>query len=587
MKRNIIFASLLFTTINLNCCFAAFDYNGTFPANRTSNQPQSYYILLNENTTVRFSFKSEGKDCKDVFVSSIKLSSDESVFLTSKTGITTYSIPASGIYEVSVTSSAPLNKAVSYDLTVEETEVNSKVTNNTSNNINNTNTSNTSNTNNTIADTNTSINTVNINQNSPSIGSAKIIDDSEPKQTNELDQTELSKDTSNAIQNNSTEIKSEIAINTSNQEVKESEPKIQQENILVPNIVASDSAKKEVIVEEPINPVVEEPIKPAVAAPLDADTVASDDEYSELDPDAPAVEEDEEVPQQETPVTAKSLKYKGKLELINSFDAFRFLGDKNKCWPKAICYDSFDNIWILDGQLCRVICYNSKGKEIKSFGSKGKSNFELGIPVSLALFNNYILIGDRQKKCIHVFNKDGNWVNAIQSDPNVGLKISNPISICIRNNEIWIGDAGTQRVLCFDAKLSFLGSFGSSKESKIDSISAISSDNDSIFILEDEGILKKFGTMGNFVSAIPTDYKFSENLFVDKNKNYWIANSEKGKVSCFSEEGKTLFTIDRQSLKGFYAESDKFSPSAVTLSQSSKIAVADTYSKQIKIFEIK
>ena len=579
MKRNIIFASLLFTTINLNCCFAAFDYNGTFPANRSSNEPQVYYILLNENTTVSFSFKSEGKDCKDVFVSSIKLSSDESVFLTSKTGITTYSIPASGIYEVSVTSSAPLNKVVSYDLTVEETEVNSKVTNNTSINTNNTNTSNT---NNTIADTNTniSINTVNINQNSPSIGTAKIIDESEPKQNNELEQTELPIETNKEIQNNQTENKSDISLNISNQEVKESETKIPPENNIISNVVASEPVKEEIIVEEPI--------KPAIADPLGANTVAVEDEYSELDPDTPAIEDDEEeVPQQQTPVTAKSLKYKGKLELVNSFDVFRFLGDKNKCWPKAICFDSFDNIWILDGQLCRVICYDSKGKELKSFGSKGKSNYELGIPVSLTVFNNYILIGDRQKKCIHVFNKDGNWVNAIQNDPNVGLKISNPISLCIRNNELWVGDAGTQRILCFNAQLAFLGSFGSTKESKIDSISAISSDNESIFILDDEGILKKFGTMGNFISAIPTDYKFSENLFVDKNKNYWIANSEKGKVSCFSEDGKILFSIDRKSLKGIYAESDKFSPSAVTLSLSAKSAVADTYSKQIKIFEIK
>jgi hypothetical protein len=579
MKRNIIFASLLFTTINLNCCFAAFDYNGTFSANRSSNEPQVYYILLNENTTVSFSFKSEGKDCKDVFVSSIKLSSDESVFLTSKTGITTYSIPASGIYEVSVTSSAPLNKVVSYDLTVEETEVNSKVTNNTSINTNNTNTSNT---NNTIADTNTntSINTVNINQNSPSIGTAKIIDESEPKQNNELGQTELPIETNKEIQNNQTENKSDISLNISNQEVKESETKIPPENNIISNVVASEPVKEEIIVEEPI--------KPAIADPLGANTVAVEDEYSELDPDTPAIEDDEEeVPQQQTPVTAKSLKYKGKLELVNSFDVFRFLGDKNKCWPKAICFDSFDNIWILDGQLCHVICYDSKGKELKSFGSKGKSNYELGIPVSLTVFNNYILIGDRQKKCIHVFNKDGNWVNAIQNDPNVGLKISNPISLCIRNNELWVGDAGTQRILCFNAQLAFLGSFGSTKESKIDSISAISSDNESIFILDDEGILKKFGTMGNFISAIPTDYKFSENLFVDKNKNYWIANSEKGKVSCFSEDGKILFSIDRKSLKGIYAESDKFSPSAVTLSLSAKIAVADTYSKQIKIFEIK
>ena len=45
--------------------FASFEYNGTFSANRKSGEIQSYYILLNENTNVTFSIKSNGKECKD------------------------------------------------------------------------------------------------------------------------------------------------------------------------------------------------------------------------------------------------------------------------------------------------------------------------------------------------------------------------------------------------------------------------------------------------------------------------------------------------------------------------------------------
>ena len=120
MKNKYFFTALLFAALNASSSFAAFEYNGTFSANRKPGEIQSYYILLNENTNISFSIKSGGKDCKEVFVNSIKLSSDESVSLSSKTGIINYHIPATGIYEVSVTSSAPNNVAISYDLTVNE-----------------------------------------------------------------------------------------------------------------------------------------------------------------------------------------------------------------------------------------------------------------------------------------------------------------------------------------------------------------------------------------------------------------------------------------------------------------------------------
>ena len=332
----------------------------------------------------------------------------------------------------------------------------------------------------------------------------------------------------------------------------------------------------------------DENVLATVAEPLDPNTPAvENDDYSELDPDAPAVEDDASEFPSEPVEQPKQISYNGKLKLSNSFEAYRFLGDKNKCWPKSICFDNKNNLWLLDGQLCHIICYSSKGTELLCFGKKGNARNELGIPVSLCVYKDYILVGDRQKNCIHIFNKKGDWVNAIQNDPKVGLKISNPVAISIRGDEIWVGDGSTNRVLCFDKNFSFLGSFGSSKESKINSISSISTDNEFIYILEEEGVLKKFGTMGNFISAVPTDSKYALGLFVDSRKNFWIADLEQGTVSCLSSEGKTLYSIDRKSLSGLFNESNKFAPSSVAISSSAKIAVADTYSKQIKIFEIK
>ena len=603
MINKYFFTAFLFASLNAVACSAAFEYNGTFSANRKPGETQSYYILLNENTNVTFSIKSNGKVCKEVFVNSIKSSSDESISLSSKTGIVNYRIPVTGIYEVSVTSSAPLSAAISYDLTVNESAAEEKTVPSQSQNTQSVQQESKP-VENVTKKKDEETNKVAVNKESASspssssfslIGGARIIDDSEPElKNNPLNNPENNTVNSSLPENKAEDVKENNVQTTVSTDLPKKEETstndVQSDNevSLVPNIT-NDSVKTGTATEKIENTKeIEETVSTAVAEPLSPDAPAvEDDDYGELDPDAPAVEDDEQevpsIPQE--PV--KQISYKGTLKLLNTFDAYRFLGDKNKCWPKSICFDDKNNLWVLDGQLCHIICYTPKGTELLYFGKKGTAVNELGIPVSLAVYKDYVLVGDRQKKCIHIFNKKGNWINAIQNDPKAGLKFSNPLAICVRGEEIWVGDGSTNRILCFNKNFSFLGSFGSTKESKINSISSISTDNEFVYILEEDGVLKKFGTMGNFLSAVPSDSKYAVSLFVDSKKNFWITDLEQGKVNCLSPEGKTLFSIDRKTVSGLFSDSDKFAPSSVSISSSAKIAVADTYSKQIKIFEIK
>ena len=573
MNKKLILSCIIGVLLSIESSYAAFEYSGTFASNRSANDVQSYYILLSENTNVTFSIKSDGKESKEVFVNSIKLTSDENINLKSNSGISSYKVTTTGIYEVSVSSNAALSKEIAYNLVVNETATKDEVVTK-----NETATKEefpqkveeSQKTEPSKAESPKTDNQVPTTQSFASIGSAKIVDSSE----------EIVSSKTNTSDKKEEKFETEI-VNNQNI-VQEITPKT--------NTVQETSSNTTAIkYTEPVTKKEDIDVKTIVAAPLNKDENESTGfDFSQLDPDAPAVEDgEEEVVVPKTVIKPKTLTYSGKINLIDSIDAYRFLGDKNKCWPTKICFDADNNYWLLDGQLCHITSYSPKGTELNSFGNKGKAVNELGIPVSLAIFKNYILVGDRQKNCIHVFDKKGNWINLIQSDPKVGLQISNPASICVRNNEIWVGDSSTKRILCFDGSLSFLGSFGSSKESKIDSISAISTDNEFIYILEEEGILKKFGTMGNFLSAVPTDVKYSNDLFVDSNKNFWITDSEQGKVICYDNEGKVKYSIDRKSLSGVYNGSDKFSPSSIAVNATANIAITDTYSKQIKVFEIK
>ncbi len=422
--------------------------------------------------------------------------------------------------------------------------------------------------------------------NSISIGSAKIIDDSEnPSLANNSNITSSDIGKNETIDSNKmAEFFPKDNSLSLNEKVEKQIEENKSNSLLVP-ILSNDSPSTET--NTAITSNLEETHNKTIAPPLSSNSEANNEnEYSELGPDTPAVEDEPYI--NAKIMEKKAISYSGKLVLSDSIEAYKFLGDKNKCWPQSICYDKDGNLWVLDGQLNHINCYNTKGIEIVSFGSKGKAINELGLPVSLAVFKDFILVGDRQKNSIHIFDKKGNWLNAIQSDPNVGLKISNPVSICVRNNEIWVGDSRTNRVLCFDDRFSFLGSFGSTKESVIESISSIATDNEYIYILEEEGVLKKFGTMGNFISAFHTDIKYSTGLFIDSNKNIWITDIEAGKINCFSnDEGKILFSINKKNLSSLYKEGDKLAPSSISINSAAKIAIADTYSKNIKIFEIK
>ncbi len=555
MRNKILFTSLFLSSLYINSCFAAFDYSGSFNANRQSNEAQSYYILLNENTKISFSIKSEGKISKDIFVNSIKLSSDEKCFLSSKTGINSYVVPSTGIYEVSVTTILPLNKSISYDLTVSEINEKTDISN-------------------VKEETNNEVVTA---QSSTNIGEATIKDNSDKVESiSDTKKIENQISESNSINSNENQVSN--IINTPKNETQTENKSIEETKSIEEKIDSNADINDE------NNNNDNNDIQTAVAEPLGPET-----EALEISPDTVAIEDNQNIPYNQIKVQNQKLVYNGNLKLIKSIDVYKFIADKNKCWPKAICFDNYENLWILDGQLNKISCYDLNGREIISFGTKGKSKNEFGIPVSLAIFNNNILVGDRQKNCIHIFNREGNWVNVIQNDPNVGLKITNPVSICIRNNEeIWVGDGSSKRILCFDKNYSFLGSFGSSNDSKIESFSSVSNDNEFIYILEDNGILKKFGTMGNLISALPTDYNYSSGLYVDKNRNSWIIESEQGKIICLSpEDGKIHYLIDETLILKLLPNNKRFSPTAISISPSSKIAIADSYSKQVYIFEIK
>ena len=306
---------------------------------------------------------------------------------------------------------------------------------------------------------------------------------------------------------------------------------------------------------------------------------------AEIKTDAASETVSENVPTENIKVNNFVLDYKSKFALKESLDIYSYSDEALKCWPQALCFDSDNNLYVLDSQLCRVIVFDSNLYRVRTFGTKGSMDSEFGLPTSIAVNDDYVLVGDRQKHCIHAFSHEGEWKFAVKNSSANVLNIANPSSIIFRSNEIWVGDSVTQRILCFDKNFSFLGSFGSTNEAPLKDIVSIAYSKNSIFVLEESGALKRFSPMGAFEAAISTDFSFVVNLFADSNGNLWVCDQDKGCVRCFNMEDEILATIDGETIGD--GQNNRIAPSAFAISPSGIVAIADVRSRQVKILEIK
>lgn len=523
MLKKLVTVCLLSLHLSALDCYADFEYNGRFDAASKSNDTQSYYILLSEKNIVSFNIK----DQKGDFCQNVYVSNIKQ--------------PSGSL--ASKTAEGEIKSFVVPSTGIYEVEVSLK------------------------------------GKTDKDLPYSLIVNESE----NTLPNTVSAVSENTAVSSETAAETKEITLDS----VAQTEVKEQSQEIQITEISEDIPESSLVVVAEPLGPdsVAEEPEEPLNNQELKAQSEREIGYAAELGTNTMQIGAEPNSIAEKKPI--KAINYNGKLTLVKDWDSSDLPTEKNKSWIKAVAFDENSNLWVLDGQLNKISCYSKDGAKIKAFGSKGSEPGSLGLPVSIAVFNNNIIVGDRQKHCVFVFDFNGNLVNIIQSSQNLGLEIANPVSIMIRNQEIWIADAGTNRVLCFDSEYRFLGSFGSTDESRIDSIAGADTDGNSIYILEEEGILKKFGPMGNFESAFSTNISFASQLYIDYSNNFWVVDSENNVICCISPKGEVICRIDEAMIKGADEKSRMFCPTAVSVDTDAQIIIADVGSKQIKVFELK
>jgi hypothetical protein len=217
----------------------------------------------------------------------------------------------------------------------------------------------------------------------------------------------------------------------------------------------------------------------------------------------------------------------------------------------------------------------------KAFGDKGSKDAQLGLPVAIAILGDMIFVSDYSNHALHLFNDSGLWQRSIKSNKSSGLLLDFPGSICFRHEEMWVPDRGNSGILCFDLNGSFLGTFVSTHEAPIESPISVRADEDSLFVMQKNGIMKIFNPMGTLEASVNTGCKEVSGFEYDFWGGFWICDGVNSVVKRFDQKGRVLLEISSPS-----GLQEPWIPTSLALRNDGKLAVADAANKMVHIFAV-
>ena len=266
------------------------------------------------------------------------------------------------------------------------------------------------------------------------------------------------------------------------------------------------------------------------------------------------------------------------------------LGQKLRA-PSGLAVDGKGNLYVSDGGNNRIIKFDPDLVPLQDVGGYGNQPGLFDQPGFIVVDNNLnLLVGDAGNQRLCRYDSRLNYVDEISLlDDEDLLKYGYCSGIAVTDyGEVWMADRQNNRVVVFDNVGRFdrfVGEFGYSG-GQLSSPEKIVYDGRSQFIVCDAGNSRVmvYDEYGNFSRRITSDaLAYPIALAIDRQRHYWVVDSEKGRLAFLSPKGQSLFESNPMPPG---TSTPLKNPSDIVILSQDRIAVADTGNNRILILRV-
>ena len=221
----------------------------------------------------------------------------------------------------------------------------------------------------------------------------------------------------------------------------------------------------------------------------------------------------------------------------------------------GITIDSNGNIYVCDWMKNEIQIFDSKGKLISSFGTKGNGQFDpMGITINS---KGNIIVGDYGNHRIQIFDSKGRYISTFGSEGNENGQFNYPEGICVgMSDRIYVCDGSNNRIQIFDSQGKFISTFGSEGEEngQFEGPIGITINSQGNIIVSDKKNhrIQIFDSQGNFLSKFGSEgnengqFMNPHGICVDMNDNIFVCDYANDRIQIFGPQGEymTQFKAD-------------------------------------------
>jgi len=210
--------------------------------------------------------------------------------------------------------------------------------------------------------------------------------------------------------------------------------------------------------------------------------------------------------------------------------------------------NSNGDILVCDYNNHRIQIFDSQGKFISTFGSKGNENGQFSSPFGIAINSKgNIVVSEYDNHRIQIFDSERNFISTFGSKGNNNGQFSNPWGICVDNNDrIYVCDYKNHRIQIFDSEGKFISTLGSNGQFNRPRGIAINSKENIIVSDIGNNRIQIFDSEGNFISAFGSkgngNGQFSNpyGICVDLNDNIFVCDYDNNRIQIFNSNGEYI-----------------------------------------------